>query len=67
MPIYEYRCPDCEAEFERIVLGSSKAAVECPKCTSPNVEKLISSFAVSGDAASRANGVMDCACNPGTT
>ena len=31
MPIYEYRCNQCEREFERYV-QTSQAAVECPAC-----------------------------------
>jgi len=45
MPIFEYRCQDCGAQFERIVTSSS-GSVLCGKCESPNVNKLISVFAV---------------------
>lgn len=44
MPIFEYRCQDCAAEFEKIVYGEEGSA-ECPKCGSPSTEKLLSSFA----------------------
>ena len=45
MPIFEYRCQDCGARFERIV-NSSSGSVLCGKCESPNVDKLLSVFAV---------------------
>ena len=51
MPIFEYRCLDCENEFERIVLRSSEEA-ECPSCHGMHAEKLLSAFAVGGSPAS---------------
>ncbi|AFM26427.1 FmdB family zinc ribbon protein [Desulfomonile tiedjei] len=30
MPIYEYRCDECQVEFEKLVFGSD--VVSCPKC-----------------------------------
>ena len=45
MPIYEYRCKDCETVFETFVSSISDAdKVECKKCGKENVEKQISSF-----------------------
>lgn len=41
MPIYEYRCSDCEHRFEEFFSKMPKEdeilAVECPKCKSKNV------------------------------
>lgn len=42
MPIYEYRCPDCEHVFEKLVRSFSVDA-RCPKCESEDVVKLVSS------------------------
>ncbi len=53
MPIYRYKCKDCSEEFE--VLHKSISATEevvCPKCSSKNVEKLLSAFSVSGGGSS---------------
>jgi putative FmdB family regulatory protein len=43
MPIYEYKCNDCDQIFE-ILTTSSKAAeiVQCSKCQSEKVNKIIS-------------------------
>ena len=44
MPLYEYRCRDCDEKFERYVRAWGDAAV-CPACESGSVEKLLSTFA----------------------
>ena len=47
MPIYEYECRACRHQFEAIVrIGDSPA---CPECQSPDLERLISLFAVDSD------------------
>jgi putative FmdB family regulatory protein len=45
MPIYEYRCLECGATFEKIV-SLNTHSMDCEKCNSPRVEKLFSAFAV---------------------
>ncbi|HOK06446.1 MAG TPA: zinc ribbon domain-containing protein [Syntrophales bacterium] len=46
MPIYEYRCEKCKAEFEKIVFSSGKdEPVICPRCKSKKTRKLMSAFA----------------------
>ena len=53
MPIYEYRCRDCEATFEVLVRAGS--TVTCPHCGSSSLDKLISApFVLSGQAALQA-------------
>ncbi len=47
MPIYEYLCHACEERFEKYVRAFGES-VSCPACTSADVEKLLSSFAVAG-------------------
>ncbi len=39
MPIYEYRCEQCDNDFETLVYGSQEVC--CPKCGGP-VHKLMS-------------------------
>lgn len=49
MPIYEYRCPKCGHEFEKLVAMSAKAEdITCPKCAQRGVEKKMSLFGASG-------------------
>jgi putative FmdB family regulatory protein len=40
MPIFEYRCNACGAEFEELVFSSTKVA--CPKCQAAKVTKQLS-------------------------
>jgi putative FmdB family regulatory protein len=45
MPLYEFRCQQCNEPFEALLTSSSAAAldeVKCPKCGSKNVVKTIS-------------------------
>lgn len=45
MPIYEYRCEECGATFERIVFASdSETSVECPECGKTRAKRLLSAF-----------------------
>ena len=48
MPIFEYRCQDCEKEFEAFV--TAQRAAECPSCQSANLTKLLSSPGMVGVA-----------------
>jgi len=40
MPIYEYRCRDCDETFELLVRGSSPSP-ECPECEGDSVERVL--------------------------
>ncbi len=53
MPIFEYKCRDCGAQFEKIMTSSS-GNVLCGKCESPNVQRLLSVFAVAKSSHSAA-------------
>jgi putative FmdB family regulatory protein len=50
MPIYEYRCLDCDHEFERMQKFSDPPLKTCPSCDG-RVQKLISrsAFHLKGD------------------
>ena len=40
MPIYEYRCDECDEKFELFVRSATQKAVPtCPKCGSNSVRK----------------------------
>jgi len=45
VPLYEYRCKNCEHQFEKIQSFSAPEEKECPECGGP-VEKLLSAPAV---------------------
>jgi putative FmdB family regulatory protein len=53
MPLYEFRCGNCGAEFEALVRGSLPPS--CPSCACATVERLTSVFAVSSEQTRRAN------------
>jgi putative FmdB family regulatory protein len=40
MPIYDYRCTGCGAEFEQLVRGEQQ--VTCPQCSNSSLERLMS-------------------------
>lgn len=44
MPLYEYRCEDCNHGFELLVREST--TFECPACHGRKLEKQLSVFAV---------------------
>jgi len=50
MPLYEYRCQDCDRTFERLV-RRGEAVVSCPHCGGERVERLFSVFARPGGSA----------------
>lgn len=54
MPLFEYRCSQCEQIFEDIVHGEERDRVACRYCGSRQVERLLSTFAVSRDTAALA-------------
>ena len=44
MPLYEYRCSTCRAEFEALVSRSETDPVECEKCGSSQTTRIASTF-----------------------
>ena len=46
MPIHDYRCRCCRAEFELLVRGSDLPA--CPQCRSTDQERAVSRIAPAG-------------------
>lgn len=49
MPIYDYRCNDCNKTFELLVRSSTIPA--CPVCAGQHLEKLLSQPAAPGQSA----------------
>ena len=57
MPIYEYRCEECDADFELFIRSfSQQADPSCPRCGSRRVKKAISVFGVGRGTSSSALG-----------
>jgi putative FmdB family regulatory protein len=48
MPIYEYRCRGCGADFEKYV-HTAGTAVACPSCASDHVMRKLSVFGLRSD------------------
>jgi putative FmdB family regulatory protein len=43
MPLYDFRCPACQAVFEsRVPLSELGQAVQCPLCGASTTERLVS-------------------------
>ena len=50
MPIYEYRCENCEELVEVLVRSEASASPTCPNCGSSRLEKLLSvPYVMSGE------------------
>ena len=55
MPIYEYRCEECDHRFEILQrLGEGPDGLTCPDCGTPRLEKMFSTFAASATQGSMA-------------
>ena len=56
MPIYEYRCVDCEVSFEALVRPGHLDDAECPHCNGHQLSREMSTFAArsNGNGASAA-------------
>jgi putative FmdB family regulatory protein len=71
MPIFDYKCADCGAAFEKLVRRDE--TVTCPKCNSASVAKQLSVCAVHGvwsshdQACATCNGGKDCSTCPHNT
>ncbi|MEA3311584.1 MAG: zinc ribbon domain-containing protein [candidate division WOR-3 bacterium] len=49
MPVREFRCRDCGASFEFLILKKSdEGQASCPKCKSRNLKRLLSVFGIAG-------------------
>lgn len=48
MPIFEYTCQDCHADFELLVRSGTR--LQCPSCQSAQLAKKLSVFATTGAA-----------------
>ncbi len=49
MPIFEFKCKKCGEVFESFIMKGAEN-INCPKCNSSEVEKLISAPNISGSS-----------------
>ena len=54
MPIFEYVCNACGHQFEFLKLPAATTVPSCPACQSENLERLLSGFALSTTALTKA-------------
>ena len=45
MPIYEYRCTECEHRLEKLQRMADDPLKDCPECNQPSLKKLVSAAA----------------------
>jgi len=57
MPIYEYKCKNCNTVFEKFQsIGSNSENLVCPECGAPRPERIFSAFAAKGTSVSTSGG-----------
>jgi putative FmdB family regulatory protein len=64
MPIFEYNCKNCDAQFEKLVFRSDDTDIKCPACNSSQVEKRVSAASVLSGSASAGFSGGGCAPSP---
>ncbi|HLZ08903.1 MAG TPA: zinc ribbon domain-containing protein [Chloroflexota bacterium] len=65
MPLFEYRCRDCNASFERLIHRDLADSVDCPECGGSRSRRLLSMFATinqTSDGPMGATSGGGCAC-----
>ncbi|MCB1188680.1 zinc ribbon domain-containing protein [bacterium] len=60
MPLFEYRCSDCGAEFEALVSRGDTEPVECEKCHGKHTERIASTFSCCSSDSTSASAPMGC-------
>ncbi len=48
MPIYEFRCNQCNAKFEQLCRRDWQSGVSCPACGGKDLAKVLSAFSSPG-------------------
>lgn len=46
MPLYKYRCNECDNVFKVLRLNGEEEPPECPECGSRSVERMVSSVGI---------------------
>lgn len=64
MPIYEYHCSDCGADFEKLLRSMfSQETITCPECEGTHVAKALSLIGASRSSSS-SSAAPAAACGP---
>jgi putative FmdB family regulatory protein len=65
VPLFEYRCLECEELFETLVLNNEEV-VSCSACQSANIEKQFSPFGIKSEGEFSPSGHTGggCGCSP---
>jgi len=66
MPIYEYRCQQCERTFQKLQkVGAGADGVRCPHCGAGEVSRQLSTFASASSGGSGAAAASGAGCGGG--
>lgn len=55
MPLFEYKCQECGAEFEKLISTSKRDEVGCIKCDNAQATRQLSTFAAHSQGSSSAS------------
>ncbi len=55
MPTYDYKCTQCDCDFEKLTSMATKDEATCPKCGSSQVKRLLSAFNIGTGKGGHAN------------
>lgn len=67
MPIFEYKCNDCQKVFEIISLPGRNNEVKCTACGSTNLKKMISAPFLPSSVGKPANDELNSCCGAGNS
>lgn len=60
MPIYEYLCPACNGQFQKLVRGFSEPeGLACPRCGNSHIQRAVSRFATIKSEEARLEAIAD--------
>ena len=62
MPIFEYKCTDCEKVFDILQLPGRETELKCTACGSTNLQKLISAPFLPSSVGMPANDACNTCC-----
>ena len=63
MPLYEFRCEDCNHLFERLCRQNKQDSVQCPQC-GKDAKRIISAFRTGSSSGADGMGSGGGACGP---